>query len=117
MVTAEAQPEEPKEAKVPKQEPQVIQTVIPTTTSITTEVITPITTIIPTEVTPKVLPRADALVLIDYEIDGKMYKITHEELQTYLDKKEQFKKAIKEAELSKPKIMKVVAKMVNEAEV
>nr|GEY20222.1 hypothetical protein [Tanacetum cinerariifolium] len=116
MVTAEAQPEEPKEAKVPKQEPQVIQTVIPTTTSITTEVITPITTIIPTEVTHVSEASGSSPII---QKAGKEKALLNslalllQKLQTYLDKKEQFKKAIKEAELSKPEIMKVVAKMDN----
>ncbi|GJU31206.1 hypothetical protein Tco_1174795 [Tanacetum coccineum] len=59
----------------------------------------------------------DALILIDYEIDGIMHKITHEELHDILDKKEQMEQAVKEIELSKPEIKKVVVEVVNEAEV
>ncbi|GJY68812.1 hypothetical protein Tco_0471794 [Tanacetum coccineum] len=152
MVTEEAKLEEPKKAKVPKQEPHVIQvdpvqTIIPTTTPDITKVITPITTITPTEatlvidvsgssvITPRVdkskgiatktgpLPSKpvkalrkvrmdlDALILIEYMIDGKMVHITHDQLQAHLVKKEKMKQAMKEAELSKPKIMKVATEM------
>ncbi|GJW33877.1 hypothetical protein Tco_0053909 [Tanacetum coccineum] len=98
-----AQPEEPKEAKFPKQEPQVIQTVIPITTPITTEVITPITTIIPTEVTPV----SEASGSLPITLKAGKEKALLNSLTLFLQK----------AELSKPEIMKVVVEMVNEAEV
>ncbi|GJT15960.1 hypothetical protein Tco_0874666 [Tanacetum coccineum] len=46
-----------------------------------------------------------------------MVLITHDELYAHLDKKEKMEQAAKEAELSKLDIMKVAAKLVNEAEV
>nr|GEU62320.1 putative ribonuclease H-like domain-containing protein [Tanacetum cinerariifolium] len=134
------QPEEPKETKEPAQEPQVIQAVpipiaIPTTTitpeahiiesSSRTQITDPILDGITRETddsppklvkaSRKVHSNPDAPVLIDCMIDGKMVHITHDELQAYLDKKEQMKHATRYAELSKPKIMKVDAKAVNEA--
>ncbi|GKF17876.1 hypothetical protein Tco_0062794, partial [Tanacetum coccineum] len=143
MVTEEAKLEEPKEAKLPKQEPHVIQvdlvqTIIPTTTPDITKVITPITTITLTKATlvidvsgsSVITPRVDkskgialrkvhmdldALILIEYMIDRKMVHITHDQLQAHLVKKEKMKQAMKEAELSKPKIMKVATEMVNES--
>ncbi|GJV72941.1 hypothetical protein Tco_1492936 [Tanacetum coccineum] len=48
----------------------------------------------------------DDPVLIDYDIDGKMYKITYDELQDHLNKKENPKKALKEGEFSKLVIIK-----------
>ncbi|GKE19687.1 hypothetical protein Tco_1427264, partial [Tanacetum coccineum] len=48
----------------------------------------------------------DDPVLIDYDIDGKMYKITYDELQDHLNKKGNFEKALKEGEFSKLVIIK-----------
>nr|GEV16446.1 hypothetical protein [Tanacetum cinerariifolium] len=56
-------------------------------------------------------------VLIDLEIDGKIGQILNAQLQAYLDKKEQMKQAEKEAELSKPKIIKVAIGVFHEAKV
>nr|GEV81915.1 hypothetical protein [Tanacetum cinerariifolium] len=136
------QPEEHKETKEPTQEPQVIQAV-PIPTAIPTTTITPEAHIIEsssrtpltnpildgkgitreTDDSPLKLVKAsrkvhsnpDAAVLIDYMIDGKRVYITHDELQAYLNKKEQMEHAARDAELSKPIIMKVDAKAVNEA--
>nr|GEU94331.1 protein kinase superfamily protein [Tanacetum cinerariifolium] len=59
----------------------------------------------------KVCMDHDAQVLIDFEIDGIMIKISHDQLQAHLDKKEQMEHTMNEAELSKPKIMKVTAEI------
>ncbi|GKA21587.1 hypothetical protein Tco_0701576 [Tanacetum coccineum] len=68
-------------------------------------------------ITLKVDKDPDAPVLIEYMIYGKKVLITHDELYAHLDKKEKMEQATKEAELSKLDIMKVAAKLVNEAEV
>ncbi|GJX30123.1 hypothetical protein Tco_0238202 [Tanacetum coccineum] len=57
----------------------------------------------------------DAHVLINYMIVGKMVQITGDELQAIMDKKKQMKHAAKNVELSKPKIIKVVEEVANEA--
>ncbi|GJW87363.1 hypothetical protein Tco_0162703, partial [Tanacetum coccineum] len=59
----------------------------------------------------------DAPMLIEFEIDGKMIKIPHDQLQDHLDKNEQMNKAMKEAKLRKLVIIKVAAEVVNEVEV
>ncbi|GKC18472.1 hypothetical protein Tco_1020622 [Tanacetum coccineum] len=51
------------------------------------------------------------------EIDGKIVQILNDQLQAYLDKKEQIERAEKEVELSKPEIIKIATKVVYEAEV
>ncbi|GJW15325.1 hypothetical protein Tco_0019458 [Tanacetum coccineum] len=65
----------------------------------------------------KVCVDPNAPILIEYMIRGKMVQITHDQLQTYLEKKEEIELAIKEAELSKPEITKVAAEVVNKTEV
>ncbi|GJY09414.1 hypothetical protein Tco_0377599 [Tanacetum coccineum] len=65
----------------------------------------------------KVRQDLDAPILIDYEIEGKIYKITHEELPDHMDKKDKLEKVIKEADLSKHVIIKVAVEVVSEAEV
>nr|GEZ60737.1 hypothetical protein [Tanacetum cinerariifolium] len=97
--------EEPKEAKVPEEKPLVTQVdpvlaIIPTTINskaqssklahppiiqrtdkgkgIATDNDPSLLKLV--KASKKVCPYPDALVLIDYEIDGKTYKITHEEL-------------------------------------
>ncbi|GKC28385.1 hypothetical protein Tco_1035679 [Tanacetum coccineum] len=63
----------------------------------------------------KVCQNPNALILIDWEIDVKMVKIINDELQAILDKKVQMKQVVKEVELSKPKVMKVVTDVVIKA--
>ncbi|GKA41130.1 hypothetical protein Tco_0733723, partial [Tanacetum coccineum] len=90
------------------------------------KVITPITTIYPTELTPVteiggssyITPRVEKGKTIATENDTSLPKlIPNDQLQDYLDKKEQIEQAMKEAKLSEPKIKKVVTEIVNEAEV
>ncbi|GJU39034.1 hypothetical protein Tco_1191991 [Tanacetum coccineum] len=113
MVTEEAQPEEPKEAKVGKQEPQVIlaaliQTIIPTTTLITTEVIPPMIKITPTKVT--LVIEASGSLPITLKVD-KGKGIATESDHSPLKLKEQLEKDARDVELSKPEIMKVVVEV------
>nr|GEY68455.1 hypothetical protein [Tanacetum cinerariifolium]GEZ01711.1 hypothetical protein [Tanacetum cinerariifolium] len=59
----------------------------------------------------KVRQDPDEAVQIPYEIHGKLYHLTNDEIQTHLDKEEKIKKAVKEAkvlEMSKPELIKVV---------
>ncbi|GJV29422.1 hypothetical protein Tco_1385870 [Tanacetum coccineum] len=56
----------------------------------------------------KVRPYPDTLLLVPYEIHGKMYQLTEKEIQARLDKEEKLEKAAREAMLSKPKLIKVV---------
>nr|GEU42962.1 hypothetical protein [Tanacetum cinerariifolium] len=58
-----------------------------------------------------VQPDPDALILIPYEINGKLYQLTKEQIQDHLDNKEKLKKARREAkllEMNKPELIKVV---------
>ncbi|GKF34642.1 hypothetical protein Tco_0107842, partial [Tanacetum coccineum] len=56
-------------------------------------------------------PDLDEPVRVPYEIHGKLYHLTNDEIQEHLDKEEKMKKAAEEAKLlamSKPKLIKVV---------
>nr|GEY70005.1 hypothetical protein [Tanacetum cinerariifolium] len=62
----------------------------------------------------------DTPVLIPYEINGKMYQLTNEQIQAHLEKEEQIERAAQEAkmiELNKPALIKVVEEVSSEAEV
>ncbi|GKD46440.1 hypothetical protein Tco_1271085, partial [Tanacetum coccineum] len=50
------------------------------------------------------------LVRVPYEIHGKLYHLTKEEIQAHLDKEEKIGQAAKEARLNKPELIKVVHK-------
>ncbi|GKD19926.1 hypothetical protein Tco_1209084 [Tanacetum coccineum] len=50
----------------------------------------------------------DAPVLVPYEIHGKLYHLTEEQIQAHLDKEEKMEQAAKEARLSKHELIKVV---------
>ncbi|GKC59057.1 hypothetical protein Tco_1086655, partial [Tanacetum coccineum] len=65
----------------------------------------------------KVRPDPDTLVLVPYEINGKMYKLTEEQIQAHLDKEEDLEKAVREAKLSKPELIKVVHEEATKARV
>ncbi|GKA29921.1 hypothetical protein Tco_0716166 [Tanacetum coccineum] len=55
----------------------------------------------------------DAPILVPYEITGKMYQLTEEQIQAHLDKENKLKKAEREAkllEMNKSKLIKVVHK-------
>nr|GFA49869.1 hypothetical protein [Tanacetum cinerariifolium] len=59
----------------------------------------------------KVRHDLDALVLVPYEINGKMYKFIKEQIQAHLDKEEMIKKSAEEAKLfamNKSELIKVV---------
>nr|GEV24081.1 hypothetical protein [Tanacetum cinerariifolium] len=110
--------------KVAKEEtkvtqPKTIQTILPPTqypkTPITLEgrvikISAPVVLEL-VKTSKEIRPDLDAPVLIDYRIDGKMHLFTHEELQALLNKKEKSEQAVREQELSKPKVMKVAAKL------
>ncbi|GJY70528.1 hypothetical protein Tco_0474231 [Tanacetum coccineum] len=49
----------------------------------------------------------DAPLRVPYEIHGKMYQLTEEEIQAHLDKEENIEQAAKEVMLSKPELIKV----------
>ncbi|GKB49923.1 hypothetical protein Tco_0900676 [Tanacetum coccineum] len=56
-------------------------------------------------------PNPDAPVFVPYKINGKLHYLTDKQIQEYLDKEEQIKKAEEEARLiaiSKPGVIKVV---------
>ncbi|GJS10636.1 hypothetical protein Tco_0367432 [Tanacetum coccineum] len=56
-------------------------------------------------------PDPDEPIRIPYEIHGKLYHLSNDEIQEHLDKEEKMKKAAEEAKLlamSKPEIIKVV---------
>ncbi|GJY09547.1 retrovirus-related pol polyprotein from transposon TNT 1-94 [Tanacetum coccineum] len=58
-----------------------------------------------------VRPDPDALVLVPYTINGKLFNLTVEQIQAHLDKEEQIKKIEEVARLlakNKPKVIKVV---------
>ncbi|GKF92472.1 hypothetical protein Tco_0279191, partial [Tanacetum coccineum] len=62
-------------------------------------------------VSRKVCQDTDALILIPYEINGRMYQLTEEQILAYLNKEEKIKKAVKEAkllEMTKSELIKVV---------
>nr|GEV45722.1 hypothetical protein [Tanacetum cinerariifolium] len=122
---------EPKEEKITKEEPQGAQlTAQPITEASGSSFMTPRVDKgkgIAAETDPSLPKRVktsrevqmdpNAPVLINWESDGKIIQITNDELHEILDKKEHIEQAMKEAELelSKPKIMKVVAKVFNKA--
>nr|GEU39988.1 hypothetical protein [Tanacetum cinerariifolium] len=58
----------------------------------------------------KVHPYPNTPLLVPYEIHGKMYQLTEEEIQARLNKVEKLEKAAKEARLSKSELIKVVHK-------
>ncbi|GKA90330.1 hypothetical protein Tco_0812200 [Tanacetum coccineum] len=58
-----------------------------------------------------VRPGPDEPIRVPYEIHGKIYQLTNDEIQAHLYKEEKIKKAVEEAKLlamSKPEIIKVV---------
>ncbi|GJW96755.1 hypothetical protein Tco_0178563, partial [Tanacetum coccineum] len=58
-----------------------------------------------------VRPDPDALVLVPYMINGKLYHLTAEQIDAHLDNEEKIKKAKEEARLlamNKPEVIKVV---------
>ncbi|GJT02317.1 hypothetical protein Tco_0823486 [Tanacetum coccineum] len=60
----------------------------------------------------------DAVILIDYEINGVMYQLTNEEIQARMEKQERMEKAAQEPrliELSKHELIKVVEEVASEA--
>nr|GEW10207.1 hypothetical protein [Tanacetum cinerariifolium] len=67
----------------------------------------------------KVHPDPDEPVRIPYEIHGKLYHLTNDEIQEHLDKEKMMKKATKEAkvlEMSKPELIKKFKK-IHDAEI
>ncbi|GKA51662.1 hypothetical protein Tco_0744858 [Tanacetum coccineum] len=61
----------------------------------------------------EVRPDLDELVKVPYEIHGKLYDLTNDEIQEHLDREEKIKKAAEEAKLlamSKHELIKVVHK-------
>ncbi|GKC82338.1 hypothetical protein Tco_1138055 [Tanacetum coccineum] len=48
----------------------------------------------------------DTLVLVPYEVNGKMFQLNNEEIQAHLDKEEKLEKATREARLSKSELIK-----------
>ncbi|GKD15893.1 hypothetical protein Tco_1205051 [Tanacetum coccineum] len=59
----------------------------------------------------KVRPNPDALIFVPYEINGKLFQLTEEQIQSHLDKAEMINKAAKEAkllEMTKSELIKVV---------
>nr|GEV52329.1 hypothetical protein [Tanacetum cinerariifolium] len=66
----------------------------------------------------KVCPNLDELVRIPYEIHGKLYHLTNDEIQEHLDKEEKMKKAVEEAkllEMSKHELIKDVQEKATKA--
>ncbi|GKB76168.1 hypothetical protein Tco_0943063 [Tanacetum coccineum] len=63
----------------------------------------------------KVCPDPDTLVLVPYEIHGKMCQLTEEQIRAHLDNEEKLGKASREARLSKPELIKIVHKVAKEA--
>ncbi|GJU36025.1 hypothetical protein Tco_1184379 [Tanacetum coccineum] len=62
-------------------------------------------------------PDPDTLMLIPYEINGKLYQLTNEQIQAHLEKEEKLERAAQEAkliELNKPVMIKVVKEVVIE---
>ncbi|GJV81619.1 hypothetical protein Tco_1517489 [Tanacetum coccineum] len=57
---------------------------------------------------PEVEDDPVTLVRVPYEIHGKLYHLTKEEIQAHLDKEEKIGQAAKEARLNKPELIKVV---------
>nr|GEV46547.1 hypothetical protein [Tanacetum cinerariifolium] len=59
----------------------------------------------------EVRPDPDALILVPYEINGKNFQLTEEQIQAHMDKKERIKKKTEEAkllEMTKSQLIKVV---------
>ncbi|GJS35288.1 hypothetical protein Tco_0533670 [Tanacetum coccineum] len=59
----------------------------------------------------EVRPDPDALILMPYEINGKIFQLTNKQIQAHLDKEENIKKAAEEAklfEMTKTEVIKVV---------
>nr|GEW19332.1 reverse transcriptase domain-containing protein [Tanacetum cinerariifolium] len=59
----------------------------------------PTTTLAITEASTKVHSEPDTQVLVPYEIHGKMYQLTEEEIQAHLDKEEKLEKAARKERL------------------
>nr|GEZ65390.1 hypothetical protein [Tanacetum cinerariifolium] len=56
----------------------------------------------------KIHPDPDTPIWVTYMIHEKMYQLTKDEIQAYLDKEEKIEQVAKEAKLSKPELIKVV---------
>ncbi|GJX93376.1 hypothetical protein Tco_0347962 [Tanacetum coccineum] len=59
----------------------------------------------------KVCPNPDALIFVPYEINGKLFQLTEEQIQSHLEKEEMIKKAAEEAkllEMTKSELIKVI---------
>ncbi|GJZ73181.1 hypothetical protein Tco_0637327, partial [Tanacetum coccineum] len=59
----------------------------------------------------EVRPDPDAPILVPYEINGKIFQLTEEQIQAHMDKDEQIKKVAEEAqmfEMTKTEVIKVV---------
>ncbi|GJV18952.1 hypothetical protein Tco_1367972 [Tanacetum coccineum] len=55
-------------------------------------------------------PNPDAPILVPYEINGKIFQLTEEQIKAHMDKEEMLKKVVEEARLlamSKPELIKV----------
>ncbi|GJV53627.1 hypothetical protein Tco_1449368 [Tanacetum coccineum] len=62
----------------------------------------------------------NTLVLIPYEINGKMYQLTNEQIHAHIEKEERMQKVAQEAkliELSKPELIKVAEEVASKAKV
>ncbi|GJT68129.1 hypothetical protein Tco_1019609 [Tanacetum coccineum] len=75
-------------------------------------------TLVPTS--KEVCKDPDALLLIPFEINGKLYKLTNEEIHVYMEHEERKERVAQETRLlvlSKPKLIKVVTEVTTEAKV
>nr|GEU55264.1 hypothetical protein [Tanacetum cinerariifolium] len=136
MVAEEKNHEVTEVIKEPKHEPQdtkpILITIVYSTTktileaeiiesSLRPQLIVPILNV-PTPKQPKTTREVhldpDALVLIDYEINRVMYKLTNEEIQAQLEKQDQMERATQEqklVELSNPELSEVVEEAASKA--
>ncbi|GJR35554.1 zinc finger, CCHC-type containing protein [Tanacetum coccineum] len=94
-----------KEVKAPEHEPRSFK-LLPFKLSLQQLIIPQQQSLLKLKESRKVSQDPDALVLIEYMIEGKMVQITHDKLQVYLDKTEKMEQTMWEAELNKPGIIR-----------
>ncbi|GKD70685.1 hypothetical protein Tco_1324775, partial [Tanacetum coccineum] len=94
-----------KEVKAPEHEPRSFK-LLPFKLSLQQLIIPQQQSLLKLKASRKVSQDPDALVLIEYMIEGKMVQITHDKLQVYLDKTEKMEQTMWEAELNNPEIMR-----------
>ncbi|GKA02305.1 hypothetical protein Tco_0674970 [Tanacetum coccineum] len=67
------------------------------------------------QLTDPIVEDPNAPVVIPYEINGVFHYLTNEQIQAHIDEEENLEKAVREARVSKPELIKVVHEVAKEA--